>query len=57
MPLNFDCLYLAHALQALRLGELDQSTAIPGLSREQVYRQSRRFFQNGLRAAKSRKAA
>jgi len=33
----FECAYLTYTLKALRLGDLDQSTAIPGLSREQAY--------------------
>ena len=33
----FDCAHLTYVLRALRLNELDQSTAIPGLSREQAY--------------------
>jgi type I restriction enzyme S subunit len=33
----FEYGYLAHALRRLRLSELDKSTAIPGLSRNEVY--------------------
>ena len=33
----FDSTFLLHQLRSLRLGELDQSTAIPGLSRKQAY--------------------
>ena len=35
-----DARYLAHALRGLSLSELDTSTAVPGLNREDVYRQS-----------------
>lgn len=36
---GFDASYLAHVLRSLGLSELDTSTAIPGLNREDVYRQ------------------
>jgi type I restriction enzyme, S subunit len=38
-PSGIDLLYLYYLLSSMQLGELDKSTAIPGLSRDDLYRQ------------------